>query len=219
MSTTTSYFGKIMVALLGTAMLGTAVRADIIYDNTTTSLGQYTSETGEFGDQINFAGTARDLTDFQFQYYLGSATGGATADLKIYDMTGTPITQNGNSYAAPGNLLYDSTAIPIQVGAGVFDVSQVSLTLPDTVTWTVSFNAGTNIVGLLLANPPSVGSSLDDFWVNNNGTWELHSYNGSPVANFAAQVSAVPEPSVVEFGMMAGLAGLGWLSMRRRSSK
>jgi hypothetical protein len=61
-------------------------------------------------------------------------------------------------------------------------------------------------VGLDIYGPPTVGSSLNDYWQFSGGTWNLMT-NTLPM-NFAAlfQAGAVPEPSTVLLGIVGGLS-------------
>ncbi|MHB8523617.1 MAG: hypothetical protein ACYDH9_23075 [Limisphaerales bacterium] len=226
MTTTKLCSSKLIVALLGTAALTLSAVAQtptIVYNNSTTATGStpFFAPGTEYGDQINLAGTSRFVTEFKFQYYL--AAGSGTAELRAYDMTGSGASLGIPS--TPGNLLYDSTAFPISAGANgynIVDINGANFNAPanGSFTWTVSFTGtGTNHVGLLLYNPPTVGTSLNDFWVrNSDGTWSIQNFGSTgPVANFGAQVIAVPEPTVLQFGMVSGLVGFGMLLFRRRA--
>lgn len=65
--------------------------------------------------------------------------------------------------------------------------------------------------GWLLADPPAVGASSDDFfsWTDNSWYW----FGGNPVANFHAEIAMTPEPGTIA-AVAAGLVGL--LGIRRR---
>ena len=66
----------------------------------------------------------------------------------------------------------------------------------------------------MLYGPPTTGSSLNDFWQRDaGGAWSLRQINnGSTLADFAARVSAVPEPGVLALG---GLGVLLLAALRR----
>jgi len=70
---------------------------------------------------------------------------------------------------------------------------------------------GGAVSGLVLYDPPTVGTSDDWFWRNDAGTWHAYWFGGNPVANFAATieadpVTAVPEP-LTAIGLLIGLGG------------
>jgi hypothetical protein len=58
------------------------------------------------------------------------------------------------------------------------------------------------------------GNSFNDFWFFEAGAWELRTNATTPM-NFAARVSAVPEPSVWLLWIAGGLCGLILLRRRR----
>jgi hypothetical protein len=85
------------------------------------------------------------------------------------------------------------------------------------LVWTVKFSGieGSEHAGLLYYNPPTVGSSFDDYWLNNGTGFQLVDSSGI-VDNFAAQVTAVPEPSTIAL-ILAGAGALGAARLRRKS--
>ncbi|HEV8543325.1 MAG TPA: PEP-CTERM sorting domain-containing protein [Verrucomicrobiae bacterium] len=216
--------------LLASVFLGASTYADIIYDNSQNYLGFVTKEQNtEIGDYVNFAGTARTLTDWQFEYFV---TPGANVSFQA------SIYANDGAKGMPGTLLYTSggTAIPLSTGFNHVDISGLSLTVPDSVSWTVKFSGATagQEAGLLFYNPPSTGTSptfnpttqtIDsgavaghqDFTVYNPGTgFELVNHNstlGNNVSdNLAVRFTAVPEPST--WALFA--SGLALIAFRRR---
>src|SRR5205823_14353424 len=153
----------------------------------------------EFGDEVFLAGSDRTITDFRFETFLSSnANGNETGQLILRLNDGAALSPGRN---APGTELYRSASFPLTTGRGTIVASGLSVALPggvDHLTWSVSINgvdAGEQ-AGLMLYNPPTVGTSFDDFWQNNAGTWNTFLVDGgaSP-ANFAARMTAVPEPS------------------------
>jgi hypothetical protein len=90
------------------------------------------------------------------------------------------------------------------------------VTLPDTVTWTLEFNnrADTVLMGPLLYDPPTVGTSADEFWLNGATAW----FGGPPaVANFGAEIKAVvPEPSTILVWSLLAALGIGSVAYRRK---
>ena len=60
------------------------------------------------------------------------------------------------------------------------------------MTWTVEFTGlGAGQSGLLLYDPPTLGTSYDDFWEKVDEVWELKSIEEN--ANFAARLAGVPD--------------------------
>jgi hypothetical protein len=205
---------KAIVLSAGLCSLPNLCFSAIVYDNSATDLGQYYPTNFEYGDQITLAGTDRTLSQFTFSYFFSGATASTQSwTLRMYANAGT------NTPVAP---FYTSDPIPVATGVNGyntpiinFDLASPAVILPNTFTWTVQFSnlaPGQN-AGLLLYGPPNVGSSFNDFWQKDGtGTWSLHQINnGSPLADFAARVSAVPEPGVLALGGLGALllAGLG----------
>jgi hypothetical protein len=211
-------------ALLPLSTLGQS----IVYDNSLTDLNRTyipTSPNGtEFGDEINLAGTDRVVTNFKFEYFLG-ATANESVQLILHANDGPLITRTNPDnttfqVASPGTVLYTSPVLSLQTGFQTAEASGFSVTVPDTLTWTVTFNGidSGEIAGLRVYDPPTIGSSFSDFWQKNNGTWNTYLFdNPAGPANFAARVTAVPEPTTLGLGLLAGLSFLGYLGFKRRS--
>jgi hypothetical protein len=164
----------------------------------------YTSA-NEFGDQVNIAGGAGQVfANISFEYYANYAqTGGLSLNLYRNDGVG----------GAPGTLL-DSSTLDVVNGGGVASVSlnyDAANILPTSFTYAVQFSGigGANIAGLIAGDAvPSVGSSLNDFWEKNGGTWGLKNLSGG-----AGPV--VPEPSTIALFSVAGVGLAGALFGRR----
>jgi len=202
----------------------------IVYDNSTTDLNQtYFGGTGvEFGDQIVLGGSERTIVDFKFEYFLGGATPSGNENLQLVirandgPTISVPTPGGGTAVVAtPGTVLYTSPVLSMQSGFNTAEASGFSFNAPNTFTWTVTMTGidPGEAAGLILRDPPTVGSSFADFWQNNGGTWNTYLLdNGNTPANFAARVSAVPEPTTFASILLAGLAGLGYVGYRRRNS-
>ena len=195
--------------------------AATVFDNTTatSSLNRSFSPGNniEFGDQLFLAGSDRRVTDFQFDYFLSAnANGNERAELFFYQNNG------GASGSAPGSLLYRSGQFPLDRGTQTVLAQALSVTVQNTFTWSVSFS-GIDIgeqAGLLLFDPPTIGNSLDDFWVKNtDGSWATFLVdNGATPGNFNVRVTAVPEPGTFALAISMVLAWFGYRGYRRRQA-
>lgn len=129
--------------------------AGVVYDNSFTDLNKTYGVNGvQFGDEINLAGTDRSVTDFQFEYFLSAnANGNETARLVLY--------ANDGPGKAPGTPLYTSPALSLQPGFQVAEASGLSVSVPDTLTWAITFSGvdASEVAGLRIYNPPTVGTS------------------------------------------------------------
>lgn len=220
MKSTKSFLKTLAGVTASFAFVGSASAA-IVYDNASTSASpsSYIAKEGativEFGDQIVLSGSERNLQDFKFEYFLGlNASGNETARLRLYKNDG----QNG----APSTVMYDSDVFSITSGVNGYGTvtAPVGVTgAPTTFTWSILFGgveAGEN-AGLVLNDTPTVGSSIYDFWQKSvGGSWGTVSIDsGATPANFAARVTAVPEPTTVAL-LVSGLALVGAAKLRRR---
>lgn len=226
-------FQPLMVVAL--AALGSTIPASLsaqvsVYDNTApaNNLHAIHATGDEYGDQITLApGFSREATQFDLIYYsnFNLAAGGV---VRLYVNDGAPVSGN----PSPGTLLYQSAAFDI-VKSDVSDPNNVlgsrvsinlkgsGLILPDNLTWTVSFSgvSGGNEAGVLVFDPPTVGGKYgDDFWKKNGPVWSLQTLANNTPGNFAAQITAIPEPSTYA---LAAVGAIGWLSLAayRRSKK
>ena len=220
-------FSLFAVFFLPAVLPFAASAASIVYDNTavpaTDGSGNqlYYSSSSEFGDEITLdpTSTARTMNSLTFYYfYDGTSPGSAT--LRLYDNSGVG--------GAPGTLLDTSpvASLPVPATAGhqgslTWDLSGAvpQVTVPNTFTWTIQFSGLSGTAGLLVYGPPTVGSSFNDFWENTAGTWNTRLINGGAApGDFAARVTAVPEPGTLALGAMgllAGVASAGYRRLRR----
>ncbi len=210
--------------LLAAAAVVCQAQAVVVYDDTTTGLGSYynimtadTVNSNEVGDEVVLAGTERYVTDFTVALYHAG-----TAQTSTFDLTLRFYANDAGQNLDPGTLLYDSGAINLTQASGA---TAYSLALPnvlvlDDFTWTVQITSRTGSadkMGLLLYDPPTVGSSSNWFYQKNYNasTWAAYWFGETgPVSNFYSKIEAqaVPEPA----SMLALGAGLAALAARRR---
>jgi hypothetical protein len=236
MKNTYSSMGRVFSLVVASAALGITIQTNAVdlsmyatnvYDNSSSYLGQRAPTTANtYGDEVNLTTTTtfRQLYQFKFEYWLShDASLNETATLTLYKNDG-PDYFGGSANPTPGTSFY-TTSFSISSGQHTVTVDASPngldnmVMLPNRFTWTVTFGGieGSEQVGLLLYNPPSVGSSLDDYWEKVGSTWTLKNYNsssGGPIANFGAQIVAIPEPSTLALGLI-GAAVLGFLARRR----
>jgi len=182
---------------------------EVIYDNTTNFSGYfYNQGDGDIaGDEVNLAGNDRCVNHVDIQ--MGADTSlVADTTFRIYA---------NDAGGAPGTLLYEQALGQVAYGGSTtlsIDLL-ANVEVPSPLTWTIELNnrtVPTGHVGPRVCDPPTVGSSLDDFWMDQGSGFALYWFGGSPVANFGARITAVPEPATM------GLFGLGALfaAYRRR---
>lgn len=156
---------KVNMCVFVALVAAQAASADVIYSNIPStlpdnypSLGYQATSTQEFGDRINFAGTARDLQTV-------TATMSSWAKQEDYDPTDTvtsytkDITMNiynAGTGATPGSLIASVTqtfVIPYRPTGwsanGIafninFDFSSLNVTLPDSVVFGLAFDTQTH---------------------------------------------------------------------------
>jgi hypothetical protein len=188
------------MTLAAAAMVTAApARGAVVYDNTTTYLREYHAVTNEFGDEVSLAGTARVVTQFRFEYFGKFVPNGdETARVRFYANNSPGV------LLKPGTPLWDSGAFPISTNFRSKFLAVPNVVVPDTFTWTVQFSGLSqtkgDLAGLSLYDPPTVGGRLglgktgsyDDYWRKTRGIWSFYRWNGNPVANFGARVSAEP---------------------------
>lgn len=188
----------------------------LIYDNAATPLNSYFGSQSEFGDQITTPGGGWIADTFSFEYFATGLAGGETAKVRFYANDGDGLGEQNTG--KPSTLLYESPSFNLvngNVPVTVTDLVPLNVLLPKSFTWTVTPNGvtGSEVFGLKLYNPPVVGSSFDDIWQKEGSDWVLKQVTGN-VANFGAQLVAVPEPGSVTLLALGGAA----LLLRRRAT-
>lgn len=191
------------VGLLGAAAGPTrGLALEVVFENFGRPLASHAPVVGgrpvEFGDEIVLAGTARMVTQFQFDYVGRFTThGDETARVRFY------ANDRAGDYLKPGTLLFESAPFPIQPGSQRTTLDLPRIAVPNSFTWTVEFGGITqqpdDQAELLVASPPRIGAPLsggrvgsyDDYWRRVGSDWNLYSL--SVPANFAAKVMAEVE--------------------------
>jgi hypothetical protein len=197
-------------------LLGASATAQVVvYDNAEFPLNQFFASQREFGDEITI-GPGWSANSFEFEYYADglAADGSETAVVRFYRNDGIEV--EGTDSSAPGGLIYESPAFPLINGnypVQIVDLAPLNISLPESFTWTIKTRGveGSEVFGLKVYDPPVVGSSFSDFWYFSTEGWELQTIAGVN-ANFAARLTAVPEPGALTIFGLGGLA----LFLRRR---
>lgn len=207
--------------LLGTTICSVGMAQNIVFDNTVHSINNNMhmlpageTDSLEIGDDIWLAGGDRIGTSLTIlMTHRGSLAG--TFDARIRFRAVDEFSQ------APGDIFYDSgiiTNLAITGGINEYTFSIPNVTLPDHMVWTIQgFNrqGAEGEFGPSYFNPATVGFSDDFFWMASSSTsWVPYSWGGDPYANFAAKITAVPEPAT----MVALAAGFGLIARRRKKS-
>lgn len=176
-------------------------RAELVYDNSATSLNVFLSRPEEYGDEVTFAGTARTLSAMSFE-----VTGetnlpmNARAIFRIYRNNGPLPPPPDPPIAPPGELIYQSPEIRLRPGVQPVRIEGLAIPVPSSATWTVEFlGIGTlngERAGLQVYHPPIVGRSFRDYWVRDPDRFRLYVLEGGTAASFAARFEALPDPPV-----------------------
>jgi hypothetical protein len=198
---------------------GAAPRADVVYSNITNgptaAYSRAWPPASEIGDELLMTGGAV-LDAVGFSVYNSSSSAGElqTADLtlRFYNWdAGQNAFVLAGSLSLPG-VDFGTGGLPAgyYTTLGLTDISQVAtinLTADVLATLTIDnlFGRATS-VGQVLMDPPTIGSSTNDFY--RDGAW--YWFGGTPVANFYWQIGVVPEPAAL------GLLALGGLVLLRR---
>jgi hypothetical protein len=192
------------------AGLGSAARADIIYDNTTTRQGAGLNFTAqEIGSEVQAAGTARLVTDLLVGVSQQGVAGTADMQARLY--------ANDGPGGQPGTLLWAGpllSGLHLTGGLDLIDFSVPDVLVPDTFTWTIQIsNASPVGAGLPNFGPPTVGSSPTNWFGTGGDGWTpLPSFPfEARVEALSAAATVVPEPSSV----LLVLTGLGVVLGRR----
>lgn len=181
---------------IGLTLIGaTAFSATNIYRNmgTLTASGFYYVSPNEHGDDLTLVGgTSVSLITvpiLNFDDPIGTANPNVKVIVRLYD--------DANFDGIPdGAPLFASGPVPAHPDIGTISVAPGSpVATSGQVIVTVEVQSGPNS-GMLIANPPEIGSSQDYFVENDPGMggWTGYFFGGSPVANFNMSVWTAGEP-------------------------
>lgn len=192
----------------------------LVFDNTSNLINQTPDffSSREYGDELALAGIARYVTEFKFSYF-GNFTNtvGRSYHVRFYANDGTDAFPGPATALRPNTVLWDSGAQALVNGISRVTLGVPSVVVPDSFTWSVTFNgvdgSAGNQAALMLANPATVGAllpgtstlppvigSYDDFWkndqpdpINDNRGWTLYTFGSGTndlKGNFYASVRA-----------------------------
>lgn len=199
-----------------------AARAQtVIYDNMTTSLNnnmpllpEWRDDSAEAGDDVWLAGTERNVVELKVLFnYRGTIPG--TFDARIRFRALDDFTQT------PTDAFYESdlVTLPTVGGLNEYTFAIPNVVVPDHFVWTIqAYNRQGSVgeLGPAYYNPATVGFSDDFFWLSDMGSeWIPYAWGGDPYANFAARITAVPEPASLSALCLGGLC----LLPKRRAAK
>lgn len=216
---------SIITTVSALALCSQTVQAGLVYDNTTTRLPQrFGSISGfEFGDEIILAGGGTTITNFSIEYFGTNFSGTEQLTVRIYALTGPTNATSRNAFTPGATPLYDSGPFNIaQTPGATLTFDSVNIAVPERLAWTIEFSGvvGSELAGLNIYNPPTLGNNFNDFWRRGKGgAWQLENDAGGTPMNFGARFEAVPEPSPAQLAALAGLALLGFGIYRRKTAK
>ena len=184
---------------IGLALIGTmAFSATNVFRNmgTLTQSGFYYASPNEHGDDLTLVGgtsvTLITVPILNFDDPIGSTNPNVKVIIRLYD--------DANVDGIPdGPALFASGPIPCHPDIGAVSAAPVSpVATSGQVIVTVEVQNGPNS-GMLIANPPEIGSSFDYFVENDPGMggWTGYFFGGSPVANFCMSVWTAGQPERV----------------------
>lgn len=212
---------RAVTVFVGLGLVTLSPAQSIIFDNTIHSLNnnmhmlpEGESDSLEVGDDVWLVGSDRTVTELSVLLtHRGNLLG--TFDARIRLRSVVEETQT------PGDFFYDSgiiSGLPIISGINKYTFSLPGVTVPDHMVWTIqAFNrqGAEGEFGPSYFNPATVGFSDDFFWMASSATdWTPYSWGGDPYANFAARITAVPEPATI----LCLTAGLGLIARRRKKA-
>jgi hypothetical protein len=165
-----------------------------VFESSTNYSGKFNQLLNEYGDEITLAGTARLVTQFQFEYFGGfTPSGDESARVRFYSNTG-PAWHNNSDWITPAATPLFETIIPVGTGFNTATITVPYVKVPDTFTWTIQFFGITmtpnDTAGLLFYGVPILGKSFNDYWELLTAGWTPVK-TGGVTNNFAAKVMAI----------------------------
>ena len=235
---------KVSVATVALLVASQAVcsappQPEVVFDNSANLVNQTPNffSGREYGDELYLAGSARQVTEFQFAYFGNfGTTPGVAYDLRFYANDGTDAYPGAPTALRPKSLLWESGPQSILNGINKATVSVPGVLVPDHFTWSITFVGLDGTPGkqaaLMLANPATVGAilpgsgnfppvvgSYDDFWKKDDPTedqsWMLYSFGFAPTdpkGNFYARVVAVPDNPGLQISHVESYVIVSWLT-------
>jgi hypothetical protein len=201
------------------AFTGRSLAQVIVFDNTVAGTQNAfifdNSPLTEFGNEVLLGGTARLLTNLKVVGTPTSLAPGTTpATLTLY--------RNDGPGGQPGTVIYLTTNPAAAVGRisapsnwNFMNFDLPGVLVPDSFTYTVSFpnsNASTGY-GLVhfTGSTPSPGSILHTWLIDRTppGSYSRDDFNNATSGfadNYAARITAVPEPAAFLLVAMAGVS-------------
>ncbi len=201
--------------------IGGSARTDVVYSNTTTGAnGAFSQVAGaEIGDDLELV-SGGVLDTLKFSVYNSSTSAGPLSGMdltiKFYDLStdGTNVTMTpAGSLTATGVTLASPLAVGYYTTFSLTGLESNNITLSDWIAATLTITnlqGGASKVGQVMYDPPTVGASTDNFYLDNGTNIGWYWFSGSPVANFYWEIGVVPEPASLL------LIAVGALALRRR---
>lgn len=169
------------------AAMGIAAKADtVFYDNDTGRKGGFYNSGGEFGDEVLLGSDALPtITGAYVVVGPNGYTGGASVSINIRALDG-PVDSQG--LPTPGTSLGSGSAPVPAISRATRIYVPVSATLKNKkFVWTAQIlGASSTVLGIVVADAPTGGSSLaSELWANNGTTWATRGLTGGNPANLA----------------------------------
>ncbi len=192
----------------------------VVYDDTTNIVGGTADANPAtvWGDDLNMTGTGV-MSAVTFSVY-NSTSGGNTQPMTSADVAIDLFRQSDSSSIGGFTANLDFTADPLPAGyyslISFTDIDSLGINVdtPDVIIiqQLANVTGGTTRMGVIIADPPTIGASTDAFYVDNGANPGWYSFGGNPKANLAYEVEVLPEPASIALFGMIGAAGL----LRRR---